>query len=393
MIREFGFTQPLLIDEDDMILAGHGRVMAANILKLPELPVIVLRGLSEAQKRAIVIADNRAAELGGWDNELLTLELGELKHLDYNLELTGFDESDYVGFVANANRGATDPEATPPVPAIAITKPGDVWLMGKHRLVCGDCTKKEDVEKALDGKHPLLMVTDPPYGVDYNADFRNGIRRADGSIVSARAIGKVENDDRADWQAAYDLFPGDVAYVWCPSLRIHEFAASLVAAGFDLRASIIWVKNQMAIGRGDYHWQHEPCWYVVRKGKTGHWQGDRTQTTTWFIDKPSKSETGHSTQKPVECMQRPLENNSAPGDYAYEAFCGSGTTIIAGEICGRFILAIEIKPEYVDVSVERWQAYTKLNAILEGDGRTFADVAKARREAPPKKPRRAAAAR
>jgi DNA modification methylase len=198
-----------------------------------------------------------------------------------------------------------------------------------HRLLCGDATNADDVAKVLGGAKPHLMVTDPPYGVDYDPDWRNRADRANGKPYGGRAIGLVLNDDRSDWREAWALFPGDVAYAWHPpgAMQVAHHAA-LVAAGFEVRMQIIWAKQQFPIGRGNYHVQHEPCWYAVRKSKTAHWQGDRTQSTLWQIDKPVKSETGHGTQKPVECMKRPIENNSKPGDGVYDPFVGSGTTII-----------------------------------------------------------------
>ncbi|WP_394367202.1 DNA-methyltransferase [Prosthecodimorpha hirschii] len=212
------------------------------------------------------------------------------------------------------------------------------------------------------------MVTDPPYGVDYDPEWRE---RA-GVNTSTAAKGKVLNDDRADWREAWALFPGDVAYVWHAGLFAGTVGESLIASGFKLRSQIIWDKGQLVLSRGDYHWQHEPCWYAVR-GK-GHWSGDRKQTTVWAIAKPQKSETGHGTQKPVECMRRPIENNSSPGQAVYEPFSGSGTTIIAGEQSGRSVYAVELNPAYVDIAVERWQAFTGSTATLEGDDRSFAEI-------------------
>ena len=198
--------------------------------------------------------------------------------------------------------------------------------------------------------------------------------RNDGTAIGGRAIGKVENDDKADWGEAWALFPGDVAYVWHAGTMAHVVADSLLSCHFGIRAQIIWSKSQFVIGRGDYHPQHEPCWYAVRKGKTGHYDGGRKQSTIWQIDKPRKSETGHSTQKPVECMKRPIENNSSPGQAVYEPFSGSGTTIIAGEMTGRSIHAIELNPAYVDVAVERWQSFTGKQAIHEASGKTFDEM-------------------
>jgi DNA modification methylase len=255
---------------------------------------------------------------------------------------------------------------------------GKLLLKSDHRIICGDSTDSATVAALLGAVKPHLMVTDPPYGVEYDANWRNKAKRPDGTPISGCAIGKVDNDTRADWSEAWALFPGDVAYVWCASLFSPVVAQSLEASDFTLRSLVIWDKTRLVIGRSDYHWQHEPCWYAVRKGKTGHWNGDRKQTTVWAIPKPQKSETGHSTQKPVECMKRPIENNSGPGQAVYEPFCGSGTTIIAGEMTGRHILAIELNPAYVDVAVQRWQAFTGREATLDGDGRTFAEIAATR---------------
>jgi DNA modification methylase len=245
---------------------------------------------------------------------------------------------------------------------------------GGHRLLCGDSTVATDVERVLGGVEPHLMVTDPPYGVKYDPDWRNRTADQTGHVIGATAIGIVPNDDRADWREAWCLFRGDVAYVWHGGSKAHIAAESLISCGFDIRSQIVWAKHRMVIGRGHYHPHHEPCWYAVRKAKSGHWQGDRKQTTLWAIEHRA-SETGHSTQKPVECMRRPIENNSSPGQAVYEPFCGSGTTIIAAEMTGRTCIAIELSPAYVDVGVKRWQEFTGNQATLDGDGRTFDQIA------------------
>ena len=372
-IREFGFLNPIIVDGQSGIIAGHGRVLAAQKLGLADLPIIEASHLTEAQRRAYVLADNRLALDAGWDNDMLKVELSDLQAEGFDLTLTGFNLDEIASLTADTTQGLTDPDDVPDVPDNPVTVLGDVWVLGKHRIACGDSTQADVVDKVLAGVKPHLMVTDPPYGVEYDANFRNGIKRADGSIVSARAVGKVLNDGRADWREAWALFAGDVVYVWCASLHLHEVAESLIASGLRLRSQIVWAKSQFAIGRGDYHWQHEPCWYAVRDGKTGHYVGDRKQSTLWQIPKPQKSETGHSTQKPIECMKRPIENNSSPGQAVYEPFSGSGTTIIAGEMTGRCVYAIELHPAYVDVAVKRWQAFTGQTATLEGGG-TFAET-------------------
>jgi DNA modification methylase len=375
-MREWGWTNPVLIDGDGGIIAGHGRVMAARKLGFTDVPCMVADGWTEAQKRAYVLADNQLALNAGWNAEVLSAELKGLDEAGFDLALLGF--ADPAALMVDKTAGLTDPDAVPEVPDDPTTELGDVWVMGRHRLVCGDSTDADVVAKCLNGVTPHLMVTDPPYGVAYDANWRNEADRANGKPYGARAIGKVENDDRADWSEAWALFPGDVAYVWHAGVHAASVADSLKKCTLEVRSQIIWAKQQFAIGRGDYHWQHEPCWYAVRKGRTGHYAGDRKQTTLWQIPKPQKSETGHSTQKPVECMKRPIENNSSAGQAVYEPFSGSGTTIIAGEMTGRSIHAIELSPAYVDVAIKRWQDFTGQSATLEGDGRTFDELADGR---------------
>jgi DNA modification methylase len=373
-IREFGFTNPVLIDTNNGIIAGHGRVMAAGKLGLDKVPCIRLAHLTDTQKRAYIIADNKLALNAGWDEEMLTLELGELADIDFDMDLIGFTEDELAGLLAETTEGETDPDEVPEPPVDPVTELGDVWLLGKHRIICGSSTEAHVVEKVLNGVAPHLMVTDPPYGVEYDASWRQ--KASVGG--KGTAVGKVLNDDRADWSEAWALFTGDVAYVWHADRFSPTVADSLEANGFEMRALIIWAKSQLVMGRGHYHSQHEPCWYVVRSKGTGHWAGDRKQTTLWQIDKPRKSETGHSTQKPVECMKRPIENNSSPGQAVYEPFSGSGTTIIAGEMTGRCVYAIELNPAYVDVAVKRWQDFTGKQAVHEASGKTFDEMKEAK---------------
>jgi DNA modification methylase len=378
-IREFGWTNPILVDGANGIVAGHGRVLAAKALGIDPVPCIELAGLSEAQRRAYIIADNKLALNAGWDDALLRVELADLRDMAFDLSLIGFGEAEQAA-ILDKTEGLTDPDDTLAPPEHPISEPGDLWLLGRYRLLSGDSTVATDVERVLGGVEPHLMVTDPPYGVEYDANWRNERVREDGSPSDGRAIGKVVNDDNADWREAWALFPGDVAYVWHADLRARAVVESLEAAGFEMRAQIIWAKGRFAIGRGHYHFQHEPCWYAVRKNGTAHWAGDRAQTTLWEISH-SKSETGHSTQKPAACMRRPIENNSSPGQAVYEPFSGSGTTIIAAEMTGRCCHAIEISPAYVDVAVKRWQNFTGAPATLDGDGRSFDEVASARAQA------------
>jgi DNA modification methylase len=365
-IREWGWTMPVLVDEAGMIIAGHGRVLAAARLGLGEVPVVVARGWSEAQKRAYTIADNKHALNAGWDEALLRIEVADLASMGFDLPLMGFDEHELAA-LTGSNPGLTDPDEVPEPPVIPVVQRGDVWQLGRHRLVCGDATSAEDVGQALAGVQPHLMVTDPPYGVEYDPDWRN--RAPNIGWSRSRSIGTVENDSRSDWRDAWALFPGDVVYAWHPAdaMQVNHFEA-LVAAGFEIRMQIIWAKPHFPIGRGNYHVQHEPCWYAIRKGKTAHWAGDRSQTTLWQIANRTAFKggmngsednwSGHSAQKPVECMKRPIENNSSPGQAVYDPFVGSGTTIIAAEMTARACHAIEINPTYVDMSIKRWQNFT-----------------------------------
>jgi len=369
-IREFGFTNPVLVDGANGIIAGHGRVLAAQTLGMTAVPVIELAHLSERQKRAYILADNKLAEQAGWDKDLLALELGDLADLDIDLTSLGFDPRELDQLL---NAAVPDPreEETPAPPARPVSRLGDLWQLGSHRLICGDATDAGTVSRLLGGVRPHLLVTDPPFGVNYDPAWRN---RA--GLSETKRTGKVLNDDQADWRAAWALFPGDVAYVWHGALHGTTVAASLAACGFDIRAQVIWAKERLVLSRGDYHWQHEPCFYAVRQKAKGHWSGDRKQTTLWSIpSRDQDAKTVHGTQKPVECMRRPMLNNSAPGQAVYEPFCGSGSSIIAAETIGRVCFAVELDPAYVDVAVLRWQAFTGAVAVLDGDGRSIGEIA------------------
>jgi DNA modification methylase len=371
-IREFGFTNPILVDGERGVIAGHGRLLAARKLGLTEVPTLELSHLTPAQRRAYVLADNRLALSAGWDGELLRVELAELGAEGFDLALTGFEPGEISSLLTEPTRGLTDPEEIPAPPAVPVSRLGDVWLLGRHRLACGDSTDAEVVQAALGGVRPHLMVTDPPYGVEYDPAWRN--EALEGS--KTQRTGKVLNDHRADWREAWALFPGDVAYVWHGALHASTVADSLISCGFGIRAQIVWAKERLVLGRGHYHWQHEPCWYAVRDGAKGHWAGDRKQTTLWSIpSRDQDADTVHGTQKPVACMRRPIENNSSPGQAVYEPFSGSGTTLIAAEMTGRACHALELSPTYVDVAVLRWHAFTGQEAVLMESGATYAAVA------------------
>ena len=377
-IAEFGFVNPVLVDADGVLIAGHGRVMAARQLGLASVPVLRLGHLSPAQARALRLADNQIALNSGWDEALLAAEIARIRdEAVVDLDVLGFSGMELdrllaaVGIETAGTVAPGDPDAPAPEPPDdPVSRPGDLWRLGPHRLLCGDATSAADVARLLGSAKPQLMATDPPYGVNYEPEWRN-----DAGVSTTMRTGKVLNDDRADWRAAWALFPGDVAYVWHAGVHARTVIESLEAAGFVIRSQIIWAKPRLVLGRGDYHWQHEPCLYAVRKGGTGHWQGARDQTTLWSIGSgPEDIATVHGTQKPVECMRRSILNNSAEGEAVYEPFSGSGTTVIAAEITGRVCLAMEISPAYCDVAIERWQAMTGQPAVLDTEDRVFADV-------------------
>jgi ParB-like chromosome segregation protein Spo0J len=287
-IREFGFANPVLVDGENGIIAGHGRVVAARKLGLEQVPVIELGHLTQAQKRAYVLADNKLAERAGWDPDLLSLEVGELAELGVDLAALGFEAREIDALLLD---GAPDPreEATPEPPADPVSHPGDLWLLGPHRVLCGDATDPQAVARLLAGVEPQLMVTDPPYGVDYDPAWRN-----ESGSSRTRRTGKVLNDDRADWREAWALFPGQVAYVWHGALHAATVAESLEACDFLIRSQIVWAKDRLVLSRGNYHWQHEPCWYAVRKKGRADWSGDRKQTTLWQIPhRDQDAETHH----------------------------------------------------------------------------------------------------
>lgn len=368
-IGEYGYTNPILVDESNIIIAGHCRVEATKRIGFEEIPTIIIDGLTDVQKAALVIADNKMALNAGWDFVKLAHQISFLKDNDFDTDLTGFKADEIVSFMPDEVPAFDgDEDSVPDAPAEPISKPGDLWQLGNHRLLCGDSTEVTAVDRLLGDSKPNLMVTDPPYGVNYDPKWREG----DDLGVGKRSTGKVENDDKVDWTGAYSLFTGDVAYVWHAGLYAGDVATHLGNCGFAIVSQIVWVKQHFALSRGDYHWQHEPCWYVVRKGSKHSWQGARDQATTWQIKNNNsfgnsdKEETwGHGTQKPLECMLRPIQNNSKKGDFVYDPFGGSGTTLIACEKIGRSCLMMELSPIYTDVIVARWEKFTGKKAIME----------------------------
>jgi DNA modification methylase len=391
-IREFGFVNPILIAPDGRIIAGEARFLAAQSLGMREVPVVVLAHLSDVQRRALVIADNQIALNAGWNEEMLRRQLAALKEADFNLDVLGFGDEELARQLAEQDAnvaGLTDEDEVPEIPTSPVTRRGDLWLLGRgkkqHRVLCGDATANNDVTRLLSGQPaPVLMVTDPPYGVELEPEWRETA----GLNPRTRQGGKVANDDRVDWSDAWALFPGAVVYLWHAGIHAAAVARGLESCEFQIRSQIIWVKQHFAISRGAYHWQHEPCWYSVRKGETGHWRGGRRQTTVWEVanlnpfggEGAAENEvTGHGTQKPVEIMRRPILNHTRPGEACYDPFLGSGSTLIAAESIGRICYGMDIDPKYVDVAVLRWQKFSGHQPVLDGDGRTFEEIARRRR--------------
>jgi DNA modification methylase len=375
-IKEFGWRQPIVVDREGVIIVGHVRLLAAKKLSLSQVPVHVADNLTPSQVKAYRLMDNRSHQETDWDLELLGPEISELKDLAVDLSLTGFDAAEIDRLLAS---GEDDEKANaaPPLPEVAVTRLGDLWHCAAHRVLCGDATEQSAISRLCAAHVPFLMVTDPPYGVEYDPEWREE------AALNPRTVqaGKVSNDDQVDWSPAWALFQGDVAYVWHAGIFAGEVAASLFGSKFQIRGQIIWRKQHFAISRGAYHWQHEPCWYAVRKGKSAHWRGDRTQSTVWDVanlnpmgGNHEETKTGHGTQKPVELMRRPILNHTERGDVVYDPFLGSGTTMIACEMTERICYGQDIDPRYVDVIVKRWQDFTGQQATLDGDGRTFNEI-------------------
>ena len=375
-IREWGWTTPVLVDEDGGIIAGHGRVLAARQLGMVEVPVVVARGWSDAKRRAYVIADNKLALNAGWDAEMLSLELGELGELGFDLELTGFSDEELDGLTPDEEPAAlTDPDETPETPAVPRSVLGDVWLCGKHRVMCGDSTSVDAVGALMAGAVADLVWTDPPYGVAYESSGRRGKPNQHEEIEND-ALNDDELTDflRASLGAAFaNCRDGAAWYVAAPpGVPFYCFATVLRDLGV-WRHTLAWVKSSLVFGRADYHYQHEAIFYGWKPGAAHVWASDRKQSTTLHFDKPSRNGE-HPTMKPVELVEYCVGNSSNRGDVVLEPFGGSGTTLIACEKTGRVARLMELDPRYVDVIVKRWQDYTGKKATREADGVAFDEV-------------------
>jgi site-specific DNA-methyltransferase (adenine-specific) len=370
-IKEFGFTNPVLVDQDGMIIAGHGRTLAAQRLQMKEVPCLRLSHLSEAQKRAYVIADNKLALNAGWDDELLAVELRDLKDSDFDLSLTGFGDDELADLLAEAlEEGLTDEDSVPEAPETPVTVPGDIWVLGKHRLMCGDATSIENLEKLCEGQMVDMWLTDPPYNVAYEGKTKDAL------TIKNDEMG---NDDfrqflRDSYTAADAVMkPGAVFYIWHADSEGYNFRGAAFDIEWTIRQCLIWKKQTMVMGRQDYHWQHEPCLYGWKEGAAHLWASDRKQTTILEFNRPMRS-ADHPTMKPVELFEYQILNNTKGADLVLDSFSGSGTTVICCEKIGRRARALELDPVYCDVIVKRWQEYTGKHAVLEGSDLSFDKV-------------------
>lgn len=370
-IKEWGWTVPVLIEPDGGIIAGHGRVMAAQKLSIDEVPCMIAEGWSEAQKRAYVIADNKLALNAEWDEDVLRVELEELQGLDFDLSLTGFDGDEIDVLLPDSDEESSgDEESVPPTELRAVTNVGDIWTLGNHRLMCGSATSVDDVESLCDGKLVDMWLTDPPYNVAYTGKTKDALQIKNDSMS--------DNDFRQFLRDAYVtadcvMKAGAVFYIWHADSEGYNFRGAAIDAGWAVRQCLIWKKSSMVLGRQDYHWAHEPCLYGW-KGGAGHlWASDRKQTTILSFDRPARS-AEHPTMKPVALFEYQMLNNTKGGDIILDSFGGSGTTMIAAEKNGRVAFLMELDPIYCDVIIKRWQEYTGEDAILERTGETFNEI-------------------
>jgi DNA modification methylase len=376
-IREFGWTNPVLVDGANGIIAGHGRVLAARKLGLEQVPVIELAHMTEAQKRAYVLADNQLAVNAGWDEALLRLELADLSELGFDLGLVGFGEGELERLLAGDGRtGLSDDDEAPALPERAVSEPGDLWVLGDHRLLCGGATVLADVERVLDGRLADMCFTDPPYNVDYANSPKDKLRGKHRPIM---------NDDLG---VGFEMFLHDACanilsvtkgavYVCMSSSELHTLQRAFTAAGGKWSTFVIWAKHTFTLGRADYQRQYEPILYGWRGGHDHYWCGARDQSDVWFVDKPARNDL-HPTMKPVALVERAIRNSSKSRDIVLDPFGGSGSTLVACEKAGRQARLVELDPKYCDVIIQRWQGWTGEQVMLEGYGRTFEEIAAGR---------------
>lgn len=374
-IAEFGFVNPVLVGADGVIVAGHARVMAARKLGMAEAPVIVLDHLSEAQRRALVIADNRLAQNAGWDEEMLRVELEALREDEFNLDLLGFADDEIEALLVDLDEsvvGNTDDDAVPETPETAVTAPGDVWLLGDHRLLCGDSTQIAAVEKVLAGGLASMTWTDPPYGVNYGATMKDKLRKKHRRIANDN-LGSAFEPFLRDACANMLAVTKGAIYICMSSSELHTLHKAFTAAGGHWSTFIIWAKNTFTMGRSDYQRQYEPILYGWKEGTDHYWCGARDQGDVWFVKKPIANDL-HPTMKPVELVERAIRNSSKSRDSVLDPFAGSGSALIACEKTGRHARLIELEPRYCDVIIRRFEEFSGKRAVLASDGRGFAEI-------------------
>jgi len=369
-IKEFGFLNPIIVDGSNGIIAGHGRLLAAKKLGMEKVPTVEASHLTESQRKAYVIADNKLALNADWDIQILSTELAALQETDFDLNLIGFD-SDELAKLLEPEKvdGLTDEDEVPDLPDNPITKPGDIWIMGNHRLMCGDSTSIEHIEQ-LCGQLVDMWLTDPPYNVAYEGKTKDALTIKNDSMGDDQ----FRQFLRDSYVAANTIMKsGAVFYIWHADSEGYNFRGAAKDTDWKVRQCLIWKKQSMVMGRQDYHWQHEPCLYGWKDGAGHLWSSDRKQTTILEFNRPSKSEK-HPTMKPVELFEYCMLNNTKGGDIVLDSFGGSGTTMIAAEKNGRIARLMEIDTKYCDVIINRWQDFTGKQAVLESSNKTFAEV-------------------
>ena len=373
-IKEFGFTNPILIDEDGLIIAGHGRVQAAQRLNLDEVPAIVLEYLTEAQKKAYVIADNKLALNAGWDFDMLKVEFNDLIDMDFDLSLIGFDGKELNQILADPTEGLVDADTIPETPAEPISKVGDMWLLGNHRLLCGDSTLVDNIDRLMINKADMIF-SDPPWNVNYGDNLANG-KYKDRKILN-------DSMNAEDWNVFVDGFcksfligskPGAIVYLVMSAQEWPVIDKYLRENNFHWSSTIIWKKDTLVISRKDYHTQYEPIWYGWNSDAPRlKVLEDRKQSDVWDIDRPKVSDL-HPTTKPIELVERAINNSSSPNDVVLDLFLGSGSSLIASEKTGRVCYGMELDPKYADVIIKRWQDFTGKDAIHEELGKTYNEL-------------------
>ena len=368
-IAEFGFVNPVLVGDDGVMVAGHGRVLAARKLGLHEVPVIVLSHLTPTQRRALMIADNQIATNAGWNDEMLSAELAALRDEDVDLGLLGFDEAEIDHLLSGANDEAADLDEAPELPTEPISRPGDLWICGEHRVLCGDATVLTDVEKVLGGELADMSFTDPPYNVNY-ANSAKDKRKGKNRPILNDALGEDFGVLLYDACVNILTLTKGAVYICMSSSELDRLQKAFREAGGKWSTFVIWAKNTFTLGRSDYQRQYEPILYGWKEGTDHYWCGARDQGDVWFIDKPVKNDL-HPTMKPVALVERAIRNSSKSRDIVLDLFGGSGTTMVAAEQAGRRARLVELDPKYVDVIVQRWQDLTSGRAKHAVTGQLF----------------------